>query len=127
VTNLQLNNTLLFSAFDGYSLGVTIILGNPTSTNLIDEQGNSAYETLQFSYAPSQYNINESIHLQYAFTPAQNLTDASFLAFQALNFGKNEFVQSNSFDLLMPCVFLCLFSVIVAVLIVKFNQKKGIH
>jgi hypothetical protein len=127
VTNLQLNNTLLFSAFDGYSLGVTIILGNPNSTNIIDEKGNSAYETLQFFYAPSQYDVNESIHLRYVFTPAQNLTDASFLAFQVLNFCKNDLVQSNSFDLLMPCVFLCLFFIIVATLIAKFKQKKVFH
>ncbi len=82
VTELQfrLNNTLLFVAKDGYTLGVTVTSGNPNVVYAIDESGASPFETLKFNYITHNYSSGDKLQLSYALTPATDIVDARNLA-----------------------------------------------
>ena len=76
----RLNNTLMLTADDGYSLGVTIISGNPDQVRVIDEAGESSFQTLEFHYDSRMYHTGDRLELTYALISASDIEDASSFA-----------------------------------------------
>ncbi len=81
-TELQfgLNDTLVFIAKDGYTLGVTVTSGDNCVVRAVDESGASPFQTLEFTYLTRQYQNGDKLQLSYALTPATDVPDARNLA-----------------------------------------------
>ena len=75
-----INDTLIFTAEDGYTLGVTITSGKPDLVSVFDEAGESTHQTLEFFYNNRTYEKGEKLQLSYALIPAANLSDSRKLA-----------------------------------------------
>lgn len=77
---LQVNDTLMFTARDCYALGVTITSGKPDTVRIFDERGESPFQTLEFAYHTRIYEAGTKLQLSYALTPAKDMGDARKLA-----------------------------------------------
>jgi len=75
-----INDTLIFTAEDGYTLGVTMTSGKPDMVRVFDEAGESTHQTLEFFYHNRTYEKGEKLRLSYALIPAANLSDSRKLA-----------------------------------------------
>ncbi len=71
-----LDDTLMFTAKDGYALGVTVTLGKPDMVKVLDEPDGVSFQTVEFTYQARMYEAGDELHLSYALTPAKDLTDA---------------------------------------------------
>lgn len=76
----SVNDTLIFTAWDGYALGVTKMLGSPDMVKTVDELDGSPFQTLEFVYNMSKYEIGDKLQLSYVLTPARDVSDARKLA-----------------------------------------------
>jgi hypothetical protein len=77
---LDVNSSMIFIAKDGYTLGLTFVVGKPDGIKVFDEAGTADHETLEFNYLPVLYQSGESLHLSYVLSPATNLQNAQHLA-----------------------------------------------
>lgn len=75
-----INDTLIFIAEDGYTLGVTITSDKPDMVRVFDEAGESTHQTLEFFYQNRTYEKGEKLRLSYVLTPAVDLNDSRKLA-----------------------------------------------
>ncbi len=125
---LAVNDSLIFTANDGYTLGVTVASGKPNVVRCFDERGASAYETLEFGFAARDFLQGERLQLSYALTPARDLQDAQRLAALVAAFAHAEGavpVPELSSESVVPLLaVLIVISPAAAVLAKRFSRRQ---
>ncbi len=76
----QLNNTIMFTATDGYRIAVTITSGKPDMVRVFDEPYGAPFQTLEFTHQERIYEAGDELRLSYALTPATDTENARKLA-----------------------------------------------
>jgi hypothetical protein len=117
-----INDTILFTATDGYTLGVTITSGKPDLVRVFDEAGGSTHQTLEFLYHNRTYEKGETIQLSYALIPATNLSNSRKLAEDVITLIQGIESQEQTNYYLSEIVIIAV-SLIVLITIVKFWNR----
>lgn len=117
-----INDTIMFTATDGYTLGVTITSGKPDLVRVFDEAGGSTHQTLEFLYHNRTYEKGEKIQLSYALIPATNLSNSRKLAEDVITLIQGIESQEQTNYYLYGIVIIAV-SLIVLITIVKFWNR----
>jgi hypothetical protein len=76
----QLNDTIMFTATDGYRIAVTITSGKPDTVRVFDEPYGARFQTLEFTHQRKIHEAGDELQLSYALTPATDIENARKLA-----------------------------------------------